>query len=75
MKICHLGPEYADQVTEIALKGKAHWGYDEKFMEQCREELSYRARTFQEKDVFGALKDGTLAGFIGNGLAGARRCG
>lgn len=36
-------PEEAGPLTALALRSKAHWGYDEAFMAACREELTLRA--------------------------------
>jgi N-acetylglutamate synthase-like GNAT family acetyltransferase len=33
--------EEARLLSDLALRSKAHWGYSAKFIEQCREELSY----------------------------------
>ena len=30
-------------MSELAMRSKAHWGYDEKFMNQCRNELTWSA--------------------------------
>ncbi len=30
-----------EALTELCLKSKAHWGYDEAFMNACREELTW----------------------------------
>jgi hypothetical protein len=35
-------PDEAGELTELALRSKAHWGYDEAFMASCREELTVR---------------------------------
>lgn len=36
----------AKAISALAMRAKAHWGYDEAFMEACREELSYSAEQF-----------------------------
>lgn len=36
-------PDEADELTELVLRSKAHWGYSEEFMANCREELTIRA--------------------------------
>lgn len=74
MKILQLGPAHAEAVTNVALKGKAYWGYDDEFMENCREELTYREETFGRRDVFGTFMDGKLVGFYALGT-GKPRCG
>lgn len=34
----------AETLTELAMRSKAHWGYDDHFMEQCRNELTVSAK-------------------------------
>ena len=31
----------ADELSALALRSKAHWGYPQNFLEQCRDELTY----------------------------------
>ena len=33
-------PEVAEELTQIAMTSKAHWGYSEAFMQSCLEELT-----------------------------------
>ena len=33
-------PDEADDLTELCLRSKAHWGYDDAFMAACRRELT-----------------------------------
>lgn len=35
-------PDEATVLSELALRSKAHWGYDEAFLEECRAELTVR---------------------------------
>ncbi|WP_067619878.1 hypothetical protein [Alicyclobacillus acidiphilus] len=35
-------PSEAPVLTDIAFRSKAVWGYDDHFMEQCRDELTIR---------------------------------
>ena len=39
-------PEQARQLSDIAFRSKAYWGYSKEFMEACREEL-----TFSEDEI------------------------
>jgi N-acetylglutamate synthase-like GNAT family acetyltransferase len=32
-------PTEADELSELVMRSKAHWGYSDEFMERCREEL------------------------------------
>ena len=34
----------APKLTDLAMRSKAHWGYDAAFMEHCRDELTVTAR-------------------------------
>jgi N-acetylglutamate synthase-like GNAT family acetyltransferase len=34
-------PEEAPMLSELALRSKAHWGYDADFLASCKEELTY----------------------------------
>ena len=33
-------PEEAETLTELVMRSKAHWGYSDEFMENCRAELT-----------------------------------
>lgn len=35
-------PDEASLLSELALRSKAHWGYDEAFLRACRDELTLR---------------------------------
>ena len=53
----------AGEISALALRSKAYWGYDEAFLEACRAELTYAAEDCASGDVFVAEADGVLAGF------------
>ena len=36
-------PGEVDELTELVMRSKAHWGYSEEFMASCREELTIHA--------------------------------
>ncbi|WP_245920917.1 GNAT family N-acetyltransferase [Melghirimyces profundicolus] len=53
----------AEVLTELALRSKAHWGYDPAFMAACREELTLtRDRMRRRLEV--AEEGGRVVGFI-----------
>ena len=55
--------EDADPLSDLAFRSKAHWGYDDAFMEACREELTIRPEML-DSDILEVLEvDGALAGF------------
>lgn len=53
----------AGELSELAFRSKAHWGYDAAFMEACREELAVPASAFDTEIVRLCLRDGQIAGF------------
>lgn len=67
-------PDEAVALTRLALASKAHWGYDDAFMERCRAELVVRDRDLSDQRVFVArAESGELLGFyLLIGLEGTR---
>ncbi|MFI6156485.1 GNAT family N-acetyltransferase [Kitasatospora sp. NPDC051170] len=57
-------PEEAGLLTGLALRSKAHWGYDEAFMAACREELALDEAALGRLDAAVAEEDGRLLGFV-----------
>ncbi len=56
-------PTEAAILTEISIRSKAHWGYDQAFMDACLDELNITAREI-EIDIVRVLKvDGTVVGY------------
>ncbi len=53
------------RLTALALVSKAVWGYDEAFMEKCREELTITVGYIRSCEVFVAILDEQIAGFYG----------
>lgn len=54
----------ADTLTEIAMRSKAHWGYDRSFMAACRAELTMTpARILDEVVVVAESDSGEPVGF------------
>ena len=37
-------------LTDIAKRSKAYWGYDEKFMAKCQEELTVKSKNIGKDD-------------------------
>lgn len=56
-------PYEAAALSELALHSKAHWGYDEAFLERCRAELTLRSDDVTAHRTTVAEIDGHLAGF------------
>jgi len=63
-------PDEASSLSALALRSKAHWGYDEAFLEACREELTIRAEDLAPRRVTVLERDGALGGFYGLENAG-----
>lgn len=40
LRVRRARPDEAARLTELVLRSKAHWGYDEAFMAACRDELT-----------------------------------
>jgi GNAT superfamily N-acetyltransferase len=53
----------AGALTELALRSKAHWGYDAAFLAACRDELTVAPADLEAGRVIVAEVDGTIAGF------------
>lgn len=49
-------------LTELALRSKAHWGYDDAFLAACRDELTIRPEHISRIDV--ADLDGEVVGMV-----------
>lgn len=50
-------------LTELALRSKAHWGYDTQFLEACRDELTVAANEVTRRRALVADRDGHILGF------------
>lgn len=55
-------PEEGPALTELCLRSKAVWGYDDAFMEACRKELTLTPAAILASQVQVAELDGRLAG-------------
>lgn len=53
----------AETLSELALRSKAHWGYDAAFMEACRDELTVAAGDVADRRAMVADRDGEILGF------------
>ncbi len=56
-------PAEAADLSELALRSKGHWGYDDAFLEACRDVLTVSPADVDAGAVFVAELDGTFAGF------------
>ena len=55
--------EDAGELTELALRSKAHWGYDAEFIEACRPELTVSRDRVLEETIRVAEREGSIVGF------------
>ena len=53
----------ADALSELALRSKGHWGYDEAFLEACRPELTLCPDELSTRRVVVAVEDDAVIGF------------
>jgi N-acetylglutamate synthase-like GNAT family acetyltransferase len=55
-------PDEAGVLTDLVLAAKAHWGYDEAFMESVRDELTFSPDDVAARHVVVAELDGVVVG-------------
>ena len=55
-------PQDADELGELAVRSKAHWGYDAAFIESCRDELRIPADQLAARRTHVAVTRGPDAG-------------
>lgn len=60
----------AARLTELAIRAKASWGYDEAFMAACRDELTLTPEKMAMWTVWVAEADGRIAGMVALSLDG-----
>lgn len=57
------GPDEAAAISALALRSKAHWGYDEAFLAACRDDLTIDPSWCDGVRLVVAEADGTLLGY------------
>jgi predicted N-acetyltransferase YhbS len=55
-------PAEAEQLSELTLRSKGFWGYDEAFLEACRDELSVDADYMEKNPVYVIEHESRCAG-------------
>jgi GNAT superfamily N-acetyltransferase len=63
-------PDEAGALTDLILRAKASWGYDEAFMAACRAELTLTPQKMAAWTIWVAELKGALAGMIALGDGG-----
>jgi GNAT superfamily N-acetyltransferase len=66
----HARPDEAAALTELAMRAKASWGYDEAFMAACRDELTLTPQQMAAWRIWVAEAGGEIAGMIALSLDG-----
>jgi ribosomal protein S18 acetylase RimI-like enzyme len=56
-------PEQANEMTQIALAAKAHWGYPERWMEIWSPQLTFHPEYFEENESWVVEMDSVPIGF------------
>ena len=56
-------PDEAPQLSELALRSKAHWNYDPAFLDACRKELTLSPDLISANSVYVVEEAGRVAGF------------
>ncbi len=54
----------ADALTDLAMRSKAYWGYDDQFMAECREELTVQPDAIEAGEVWVVEDEGRLLGVL-----------
>lgn len=50
-------------LSDVALKSKGHWGYDQDFLDTCRSELTFQPAEIEARRMVVASSAGKIAGF------------
>jgi GNAT superfamily N-acetyltransferase len=53
----------ADLLTEVALRSKGYWGYDQEFLDACRAELTFRPEDVATRRIVVADSSSGIVGF------------
>jgi GNAT superfamily N-acetyltransferase len=56
-------PEEAGHLTTLAIRSKAHWGYDDAFLDACRESLVVTPEACDGTSLLVAVDGDQIAGF------------
>jgi N-acetylglutamate synthase-like GNAT family acetyltransferase len=65
LKIRSAKPDEHEILSALALRSKAHWGYSEKFIETCVDELTITAARVETVDFLVAEEAGEICGMAG----------
>lgn len=65
IKIRRATPEDAADLTTLAMRSKAHWGYSKEYMDEFRHELTIKPEWLSQNPTFIAESRGVMVGFAG----------
>lgn len=65
MKIRPARPDEAAHLTALARRSKAHWGYSDKFMAACAEELTITPERIERETYLVTEEENTVIGMAG----------
>ncbi|HWV23170.1 MAG TPA: GNAT family N-acetyltransferase [Thermomicrobiales bacterium] len=57
-------PREADALSRLAMRSKAHWGYDQSFLDACRDDLTVLPERCDGTHLMLAETDGVMAGWV-----------
>jgi GNAT superfamily N-acetyltransferase len=63
MRLRSADPAEAEAITALMRRSKAHWGYDQEFMDRAQDALTVRPDMIRDDRVVVAERDGVLLGF------------
>jgi GNAT superfamily N-acetyltransferase len=65
IQIRHAAPEEATELSDLAIRSKAYWGYSRDFLDACRSELTIAPEQFLDSnfECFVAVGDDSILGF------------
>jgi len=72
MRLRSPAPEEAAALSDLCLRSKAVWGYDEAFLKACRAELALTPGDFLATHVAVAERDGAIVGVAQISVEGER---
>lgn len=52
-----------EELSDLAMRSKGHWGYDQQFLDACRDELTITTSRLRRELINVAEVDGDIAGF------------
>jgi N-acetylglutamate synthase-like GNAT family acetyltransferase len=64
MNIRRAKGQEASELSELAYRSKAYWGYSDEFMEACRDDLTLSPAYIEKHEVYVLEDDGSIKGFI-----------